>query len=256
MPGSTRTLLLSFAHPDDESFLAAGTVAKLVAEGSTRVILVTATRGEASKLNPDGPYTRDELPAVRAVELERAAELLGIEEVILLEHGDGQLGQTDSAQIRQQLVGVIRRVAPQVVLSFDPNGENLHRDHIAISRFTSDAIAAAADQRWYPERGPAHRVQRLVWTPPTPIWTMLREPGRPLPSWPGVDFVVDTRAYIGRKREALKLHHSQQPVINRMLLGQGDTEQIFSAEAFRHAWGPKLAAGVSSDLFEGITPTA
>lgn len=253
MPDSQRTLLLSFAHPDDESFLAAGTVAKLVEEGGTRVILVTATRGEAATLKPDSPYAGLDLAEARAAELRRAAAILGIEEVIQLGHADGQLGQTDAGRILRDLVSVIRRVRPEVVMSFDPNGENFHRDHIAISRFTSDAIAAAADRRWLPESGAIHRVPRLVWTPPTPIWSMLRDSTRPLESWPGVDFVVDTSGYVARKREALEAHLSQRPGIDALLLGRGDSDRIFSAEAFRLAWGGDLGGRISDDLFEGLT---
>ena len=44
-----------------------------------------------------------------------------------------------------------------------PNGMNLHPDHIAISRFASDAVAAA-DPRWFPETGEPHTVARMLWS--------------------------------------------------------------------------------------------
>lgn len=43
---SVQSLLVVLAHPDDESFPLGGTLAKYAAEG-VRVVLVSATRGEA-----------------------------------------------------------------------------------------------------------------------------------------------------------------------------------------------------------------
>jgi len=247
----SRVVLFSFAHPDDESYLAAGTIARTVTEGEARVILVTATRGEAATLGPDSFVTPSELAEVRAAELRRASALLGVDRVIQLDHPDGRLGAADPVRIRLQLTAVIRRHRPNVVVSFDPNGENLHPDHIAISRFTSDAIAVAADPRWLAELGEPHRIERLLWTPPTPVWTMLRS-GRALPDWPGADLVIDTRRFVDLKRQALAAHKSQRAGIDRLLLGQGDVERVLAAEAFRQAWGPDLPERPSGSLFAGL----
>lgn len=74
------------------------------------------------------------------------------------------------------------------MITFDPNGGNLHPDHIAISRFTSDAVTAAADGRWHPELGPPHRVVRLLWVGTVLPWEET-DPGR-LAETPGVDFLL------------------------------------------------------------------
>lgn len=249
-----RTLLLCFAHPDDESYLAAGTMARYAADGRTRVVLVTATPGGAATLAPGAPWSRDELPQVRAAELHRAAAALGVHGVHLLWHRDGALGTTDPDLLRRQLVEFIRQYRPQVVISFDPHGENLHPDHIAIGRFTSDAVAAAGDRRWLPEAGRAFAVSRLLWTPPTPVWQMLRNPsGGRLEEWPGVDVVIDTRKWIERKRTALRAHLSQAGGIDALFLGAADADLVLSAEAFRMGWGGP-AAGPLYDVFEGLEP--
>ena len=59
-----RTILCVFAHPDDESFMAAGVACKYAEEGA-RVALVTATLGEEGGAGDPPVCTKEELPAVR-----------------------------------------------------------------------------------------------------------------------------------------------------------------------------------------------
>src|SRR5262245_51914198 len=157
------TLLFVFAHPDDESFSGVGTAMKCAAAGA-RTVLVTATRGEQGKAGDPPLCSREELPAWRERELREAVRITQFDEFHLLDYHDRELPDAPPAEIRRSLVGVIRRVKPSIVLTFDPNGFNVHPDHVAISRFTSDAVAAAGDPRWLPEAGEAHAVRRLLWT--------------------------------------------------------------------------------------------
>ncbi len=139
-----------------------------------------------------------------------------------------------------------------MVITFDPNGSNLHPDHIAISRFTSDAIAAAADPRWFPELGAPHLVRRLLWTLPVRPWELLRR-GDPLVE-AGVDVVVDTAPVIERKTAALRAHRTQQDTMDRIFFSKPDVQRLLSVELFRHAWGPPLLGRPARDIFEGILP--
>ena len=77
------TVLFCFAHPDDESFAGAGLACACRAAGD-RVVLVTATRGESGSTGTPPLYSREELPARREQELRKAADLLGISDVVLL----------------------------------------------------------------------------------------------------------------------------------------------------------------------------
>ena len=173
---------------------------------------------------------------MRESELRRAVDLLGIDSLHLLGYRDKKLSAADPGRIRGQLVGLLRRYRPAAVITFDPSGFNLHPDHIAISRFTSDAIAAAADPRWLPEAGEPHRVTRLLWTPP------LRPEeigaGPPLGNRPGVDFLVDVQAWSGRKAEALRAHRTQHLSINRIWFDRPDPE--------RALWERTLPAGLGA----------
>src|SRR5687767_10228533 len=154
-------LLFIFAHPDDESFGVAG-IARMYADRGAELAIVTATRGDAGRAGEPPICSRDELPARREAELRDAATILGIRHVTVLDYLDKHLAEAPSDTIRRELVSAIRRHRPQVVVTFDPDGANLHPDHIAISRFASDAIAAAGDPRWYADAGDAHAVERLL----------------------------------------------------------------------------------------------
>jgi LmbE family N-acetylglucosaminyl deacetylase len=190
------------------------------------------------------------LPAVREAELQRAAAILGVTDVTWLGHRDREVASAPVEIVRRQLVRVLRARRPDVVVTFDPNGSNLHPDHVAISRFTSDAIAAAADPRWFREEGEPHAVRRLLWSPPERPWRLMRTPG--FPTLPGVDFVVDVSAFVARKAEALRSHRSQHLSLDRIFFSQPDVDRLMSMELFRQAWGPALSERPEDDVFAGL----
>src|SRR5205814_7711571 len=136
-----------------------------------------------------------------------------------------------------KLVTIIRRFRPAVAVTFDPEGANRHPDHLAIGRFTADAVAAAADMRWHPEAAGPHLVSRLLWTPRVFPWDAAAPD---LADRPSVDFVIDTSRYWRRRADALAAHRTQRQGIDKLFLGRPDLEQILSVEVFRHAWGPPL----------------
>lgn len=245
----SRTLLLIFAHPDDETFLTGGTACRYSGDGA-RVVLATATRGESGKAGQPPLCAAADLPLVRERELRRAAAILGIGDVHLLGYRDRELHLAAPEAIRRQLVQVIRRERPQVVVTFDPNGGNLHPDHIAISRFTADAVVAAADPRWHPEAGARHEVARVAWVPGKRPWQLVREPD--LAACPGVDFVIDVSAWRDRKLGALHAHATQHQSVERNFVSQPDGERLLGAEVFRQAVGPRLSRRPAVDLFDGL----
>ena len=242
-------ILISFAHPDDESVLTGGLIAKSAAAGIP-VALAVATRGEAGKAGDPPVCTVDELPAVREAELRQAAAVLGLADLTWLGYRDRELAAAPVDAIRRQLVRLLRSRRPEIVVTFDPNGSNLHPDHVAISRFTGDAIAAAADARWLPEEGEPHRVLRLLWTPPQRPWHLMRAAG--FPDLPGVDFVIDIAAWSARKAEALRAHRSQHLSLNRIFFSQPDVDRLLSMELFRQAWGPALSVRPGDDVCAGL----
>lgn len=239
------TLLFIFAHPDDESFSGAGTVMECAAAGA-RSVLVTATLGERGKVgNPPVCEPRD-LADCRARELRDAAAIIGFDELYLLNYPDRDLAAVPPDEIRSALVMRIRHTKPAVVVTFDPNGFNVHPDHVAISRFTSDAIAAAADPRWHQDAGPPHDVQRLLWTPPIAPWNA-GSTERP-DTQPGADFVIDVSRWRERRIAALRAHRSQHLSIDRHFFDKPDLDRILGTEIWRHAWGPVLRERPARDV--------
>ena len=147
------SLLVVFAHPDDEIFHS-GMLAHLADRGA-RVTLVCATNGEAGKPHPSvGPV--DDLGALRAQELELSCARLGIEPPVLLgfhdsarkerqRHDDPHaLANVDMLDVEAAIRGVIADVKPHVVMTFEPHGGYYHPDHVAIQRATTAAFFSSS----------------------------------------------------------------------------------------------------------------
>lgn len=151
------------AHPDDESLGTGGALAAYAADG-VATYLVTATRGERGRF---GDGTESPGPEVvgraREAELHAAAAELGIRDVSVLGYPDGALDRVDPAKAIETIAGHLRRVRPQVVITFGPDGAYGHPDHIAISQLTTAAVACAADPEFGGGRvaGEPHRVSKL-----------------------------------------------------------------------------------------------
>src|SRR5215831_16805560 len=142
-------LMAVLAHPDDESLGVGGTLAKYAPEG-VDVFLLTATRGDSGRYyghSPDhhvhpGPAA---LAKIRETELRAAALALGVCEVSFLDYRDQHLDRANPREIVSAIVRQVRRVEPEVVVTFGPDGAYGHPDHVAISQFTTAAVVAAAD---------------------------------------------------------------------------------------------------------------
>lgn len=224
--------LFIYAHPDDETFGAAGTICLLRSKG-WRVVLACATLGDKGKCGEPPVCRVEDLAKTREAELRDAACVLDISEIHLLGYKDKELASAPPDDIRRKLVGIIRAEAPAVVASFDPNGFNAHPDHVAISRFASDAVPAAADARWYPELGAPHIVTELLWTTPLEPWEEATpEAGRK----PGVDVVLDVSAWAGKKEAALRAHRTQHKSVEHHFLSKPNLREILGVETWRRAW--------------------
>ncbi|HEX7942687.1 MAG TPA: PIG-L deacetylase family protein, partial [Gemmatimonadaceae bacterium] len=136
-----QSILAVFAHPDDESLSAGGTLARLADEGA-RVTVVCATHGECgSGLVEGGPS----LARRRALELRAAVESLALHELILLNHPDGDLRWTDMTQFTAELAHVIARQTPAAIITFDQDGLYWHPDHIGVHERVLSAVHTFGD---------------------------------------------------------------------------------------------------------------
>jgi mycothiol S-conjugate amidase len=160
---STRRLLVVYAHPDDESFGNAGTLATYGRAG-VDVHYVTATRGECGGVAPELLEGYADIGALRTAEQAAAAEALDLASYHFLGYRDsGMPGAPDNehpqatvqapvAEVAARITAAIRAIQPQVVITFGPYGGYGHPDHIAVHHATLRAFHAAGDSAAFPEQ--------------------------------------------------------------------------------------------------------
>lgn len=132
------TILSVWAHPDDESFLAAGVLAAAVKNGQ-QVICVTATRGEKG-MQDESRWPAARLGDIRERELKAALQELGITRHHWLYYSDGECAQAPSEEATQKIVTLAEQYQPDSILTFDPEGLTGHPDHQAVSQWVDIAV--------------------------------------------------------------------------------------------------------------------
>jgi LmbE family N-acetylglucosaminyl deacetylase len=262
-------LLLVLAHPDDESLGNGGTLVKYASEG-VETYLVTATRGESGWFGPEEENPGPEaLGRTREGELRDAAEVLGLQEVNLLDYRDGELADADAGEVVAKIVAHIRRIRPHVVITFDQNGLYGHPDHIAICQLTTAAVAAAADPSYADADGQAaHHVSKLYYMAWTESEVELyhsafgelamqinghRRSSVPWPEW-SITTRIDTSEHWRRVWSAITRHCTQLPGYQALAaLPEEKHVQLWGTYVYYRAFsrvngGPK----VEDDLFAGL----
>src|SRR5438067_5207973 len=143
-------LLAVFAHPDDESVCAGGTLARNVDQGGEAMV-VSFTRGQLGQIRDPGSATRRTLGEVREQEFYLACERLGVQHALCLDYPDGSLSELDPHILIGEVVKLIRAFQPDTVLTFNREGSSGHPDHIVISSIATHAFHQAGRIDWYPE---------------------------------------------------------------------------------------------------------
>ncbi len=136
------TVLGVWAHPDDEAYLSGGLMA-LARDAGSRVVCMTATRGELGTADPF-TWPPHLLSVQRTGELARCLRVLGVTEHRWLRYADGGCAGVDPAEPVGTLAELIDRVRPDTVLTFGPDGVTGHPDHRAVSAWTTAAFDEAA----------------------------------------------------------------------------------------------------------------
>jgi N-acetyl-1-D-myo-inositol-2-amino-2-deoxy-alpha-D-glucopyranoside deacetylase len=274
------SLLAVFAHPDDEAFGTGGTLARYASEG-VETTLVCATRGEVGEIAEGTGATPETLGEVRENELRCAAETVGVRELIFLGYRDSGMAGTPENQnpqafinapadpVVRQLVEIIRRVRPEVVVTFEPNGGYGHPDHIAIHNYTVRAFHLAGDAAQYPDLGAPWQAARLYYTAiPRSFFRRMVDEMKALGmdegeykwleegegrGWPdeNITAVVDVSDTVEAKWQALNCHRTQFGPGNLFRrLPDATVKQMMGREAFSQAWPPRDGGPVATGLFE------
>ena len=146
-PGRRAPRLLGiFAHPDDETICAGGTLAKYASAGA-EVSVVALTRGGAGQIRDAGAATRRTLSAVRERELDAAGKELGLTRTRCLDHPDGGLSEVDGATLLAQASELVGEFDPDVVITFGPDGFSGHPDHVAVGAAVTAACSGLPSTR-------------------------------------------------------------------------------------------------------------
>lgn len=132
-------VIFIFAHPDDESFSSAGTIAKLTQKG-VEVKLVTATKGEKGLVGKPPITTPENLGRVREEELKNVVKLLGVSKLYFLDFIDGVLDKTPLDRISEKILEILKNEKPNIVITFNEEGGSKHPDHIRIHEAATEAF--------------------------------------------------------------------------------------------------------------------
>lgn len=275
-----RRLLAVFAHPDDETLGTGGTLA-LYARRGVRVDLVCATLGEVGEA-PPGLRGFATIGEMRENELRSATAVLGVSAVHLLGYRDsGMPGSADNnhpqalaaapvEDVARRVAVLIRRLRPQVVITFDPIGGYRHPDHIAIHRAAVAAFTMAGDSAQELDGLAAYSPQKLYFSSFSRRvlrWTVRlmrlvgKDPRRvgankdiDLASIVEVEFPISASIPIREvqhiKQRATALYVSQVGGIAILL--RWVQRLIGGSESFMRAVPPPQPGHVERDLFEGL----
>jgi LmbE family N-acetylglucosaminyl deacetylase len=254
-------LLAVLAHPDDESLGFGGTLAKYAAEG-VEVFLLTATRGERGRyrghrVGDSGHPGSLALAAIRERELRDAGAVLGVRDVSLLDYSDGCLDRAVPRETVGRIAEHVRRVQPDVVVTFGPDGAYGHPDHIAVSQFTTAAVMTAAI--------PVSKLYYLAWSQATwaayqaAVGTLratvdgIERQATPWPDW-ALTTVLDTHSVWSVVWRAVLCHQSQISAHAPLKDFTPERhERLWGHQSFYRAFSTVNGGRVrEEDLFEGV----
>jgi N-acetyl-1-D-myo-inositol-2-amino-2-deoxy-alpha-D-glucopyranoside deacetylase len=296
-----RRLLLVHAHPDDEAINNGATMAKYAAEGAA-VTLVTCTLGEEGEvlipaLEHLASSRDDNLGRHRIGELAEAMSILGVKDWRFL-GGEGRYRDTGMAEdddgnatpppdIRPDsfwaadlleastpVVAVIRETRPQVMITYDEEGNYGHPDHIQAHRVAMYGSTLAAAPTFRPDLGAPWEIAKIYW--PGLSETRFREslrklieigdtsfdgldPDGPMPGFVTPDdqlsTLIDGHDYVDRKIKAMQAHATQITVDGPFFaLSNNLGNTVWAEEFYRLAKGRAVPGpdGFETDLFAGV----
>ena len=281
------TFMAVHAHPDDEASSTGG-LYRLLANQGVRTILVTCTNGECGDA-PDGAkpdadhHDGDEVAAIRAVDLDNAVAILGIDRLVRLGYRDsGMKGwpqnedpdsfwATPVEVAARRLADLIEEERPQVIVTYNEFGFYGHPDHIQANRITLAALSlidyeptlyyaipnsvmATYRARWEQEE----REQRAA----DEAKGIVREPESPPEDEDGeridmgtpddqIGATVDISSVNGAKFDALEAHQSQIADSFWMKMGREQFIEVMRLEWFVRVTNPRHLEGCVDDIFAG-----
>jgi len=261
---SGRCLAHVVAHPDDDAYGIAGTVALHAEDPDFRFVLVHASDGGAGDIRAGFPATRETLGRVRQQEDENAWRAVGRppDRHVWLGFPDGAIDQVPFDELVAAIDAVLTAEQPTVVATFGPDGIFGHPDHIAVGAATDAAFLrhAAPDgtsfrrllhgavpqsvfDRWNRQRG----TLGLPLFDPTRTYDMRGVPDEE------IGLTVDCRTVSDRIVAGLREHKSQLHVMSDDPDDIERWRRVCSREWFAVAWPPRTGEpAMLADVFDGL----
>ncbi|GLX96019.1 PIG-L family deacetylase [Herbidospora sp. NBRC 101105] len=264
------TLMAVHAHPDDEVMGTGGSFAKYAAEG-VRTVLVTCTNGEQGDgpggVKPGEPgHSETQVAEQRIAELAESVGHLNITHLELLGyHDSGMAGWAGNAssdafanvdfdKAVARVAALMEEYRPQVVVTYDENGNYGHPDHIQAHRVAvAAAEATGIPVKFYYTAVPRRVIQAAY----AAMKAQGMDPGWELPEDFGtpdelITTVVDTHEQADVKLAALRAHGSQGDSISLLSMPPETQRMAMSAEHFVRVFSRVPAPDHEDDLFAGL----
>jgi LmbE family N-acetylglucosaminyl deacetylase len=255
-----RRVACVFAHPDDDTYGVAGSLA-LHAKDELQLTVIMATSGGSGRIADPSLATRETLGRVREAEDVASWRALGFDpDVRFLRHPDGGLARIPREQLVLEVRDLLEETAPEVVVTFGPDGITGHEDHVAIGAVATEAFHATrssssgrAFSRLLHNAIAESSLDRLN--------ELLRERGlEPMdPTQPfmprgvpdrTIGVRVDCSSVYERKLEAIRCHKTQAELED---VPYDLWPEMLSTESFTVAWPERRPRDpVLADLFEGL----
>ena len=233
------SLLGVWAHPDDEAYLSSALMASVRRAGG-RVAVATATRGEHGTPDPQ-TWPPEALARIREGELMESLARIDVREHEWLGHHDGALPDVPFETGVAQVLALIHRTRPDVIVTFGPDGMTGHPDHRSVSAWVTEAWRRSGDgangqaELWYATTTPAFQERWAELHQRLDIWF----DGALPPVTPADDLALQLVAdddLLETKYQVLRAHASQTAVL----------EDLIGTDVFREWW--------STEFFVAATP--
>lgn len=270
-----KSILFCFAHPDDE--VGCGPLVSLYNTQGVRSTLICTTNGDVGTVDPKHMVGYNTIAELRLKELECATSTIGFSDVVTFGYRDsGMMGSADNdhpesswqvplEKITERVMEVMRRVRPQVVVTFNTYGAYGHPDHIKINQATVAAFQKMQSEPDHPQKlyytnGPKNLFRIGI----TLMKIMRRDPRKAgtnndldlQAAYDAIDATtakIPVAAYLDATRRAAQCHASQMSGFSDNLPSRLFMRFMFGTMLLGRVY-PEVKPGepVEHDLFENV----
>lgn len=221
------SIALILAHPDDESFIPSGTIAKY-AESGVRIIYICATCGELGKKGHEENVPSEMFKKIRCEELMNACNILGIDELYLLGYPDGYLSDVNIKEPIYQVVKFLRQEQPDIIITFDSTGVTNHLDHLAVHKWVTHSYYLCSNPFYKTENINPYNPAKLYYltVPSHHLISISDSEAKEKYIDEKITTIINVKDYLQQKRRAIECHKSQCFNIRKIFKFAGGIDEL------------------------------